>query len=337
MRVELLSFLGCAECGGDLIAEPADLGDEIDDGMLSCQECGASIRVMSGVPRAVRATPDQAQVARSFSFLWEEYERGSFERGTVYGRNEEDLWQMILDATGFEESALARLAVLDAGCGPASVARQLALHGARAVVALDASSSIDAVKSQMSTLCNLHPIQADLFAAPLRSAFDLVWSMGVIHHTNDAASAFHALTRYVRPGGTLFVWVYSRNWRPFHWANLIQWLPSLFARIGLRRLSDPAIVRLAAVLSYPTVSLHWAYRAVRRFSFFRPRTTNARDSVKPISRSTFHLIWNDILIAPYTSWHSEREVVGWFREAGYTDIVVSPMRPVGVRGRAPIS
>jgi SAM-dependent methyltransferase len=337
MHPELLNFLACTECGGNLVADATDADSEIHEGALYCERCGATIVVTSGIPRAVCAMPDQAQVANSFSFQWDAYNRGSFERETVYGRNEADLWQMILDATGIDESVLQELVVLDAGCGPASVSRQIARHGARAVVALDVSDSIDAVNDQTPTLANVHPIQADLFAAPLRAAFDLVWSMGVIHHTNDAVRAFHALTRYVRPGGTLFVWVYPRNPRPFHWANLIQWLSAFLARLGLRRLSDPAIFRLAGALSYPTAALHMAYRAVRGCPVFRPRTDNARDGVKPVSRRTFHLIWNDALLAPFTSWHSEREVIGWFQAAGYTDVVTSSIRPLGVRGRAPIS
>jgi len=337
MHSELLDFLACTECGGDLVADPADADSEIHEGALCCEGCGAIILVRSGIPRALCTMPNQAQVAKSFSFQWEAYNSGSFERETVYGRNEADLWQMILDATGINESALQELAVLDAGCGPASVARQMARHGARAVVAMDVSDSINAVSEQTSTLANVHPIQADLFAAPLRAAFDLVWSMGVIHHTNDAARAFRALTRYVRPGGTLFVWVYPRSLRPFHWANLLQWLPALLTRLGLRRLSDQTIFRLAGLLSYPTASLHAAYRALRGLPVLRPRTANARDGVKPLSRRTFHLIWNDALLAPYTSWHSEREVIGWFQTAGYTDIVTSPIRPLGVRGRAPTS
>jgi SAM-dependent methyltransferase len=336
MHSELLDLLACTHCGGALSADQQSAGSEIHEGALRCGRCGASIPIKAGIPRAVRAVPHQARVASSFSFQWKAYNRGSFERTTVYGRTEADQWQMILEATGIDESAMQELVVLDAGCGPANVSRQIARHGARAVVALDVSDSIDALGEHDETPANVHPIQADLFSAPLRASFDLVWSMGVIHHTNDARGAFRALTRYVRPGGTLFVWVYPRDPRPFHWANLIQWLSALLTRIGVRRLSDSAVFVLAGALSYPTATLHRAYRAIRRIPALRPRTDNACDGVKPMSRRTFHLIWNDALLAPYTSCHREREVIGWFRAAGFTDVVTSSIRPLGVRGRAPI-
>jgi SAM-dependent methyltransferase len=336
MHAEMLEFLACAECGGRLVTDSPVIGEGLEEGALRCERCHTTVKVIAGIPRAVSSSPTQERVARSFSSQWEAYNRGAFERDTVYGRDQAEMWKMIVNATGIDESRLKELAVLDAGCGPAGVSRELAGHGARAVVALDASDSIDALGEQAVSLENVHPIQADLFAAPLGPRFDLVWSMGVIHHTSDAARAFRALTRYVRPGGTLFVWVYPRSLRPFHWANLVQWLPALLGRLGLRRLSDATILRLAGVLSYPTVGLHRAYRALRGISAMRPRTANAHDAVKPVSRRAFHLIWNDLLLAPYTSWHTEREVIDWFRAAGYTDVVIAPVRPLGVRGRAPI-
>ncbi|HWY90990.1 MAG TPA: methyltransferase domain-containing protein [Solirubrobacteraceae bacterium] len=336
MRSELLDVLVCAQCGGDLAAEGVNVAGELHDGTLRCDGCGAVLPVTSGVPRAVGGDSAQAKVARAFSLQWDAYDRGEFERRTVYGRSDANLWEFFLSGTGISESALVDLAVLDAGCGPASISRPIAQHGARTVVALDISDAVDAVAADARNLTNLHAIQADLMAAPLRAAFDLVWSAGVIHHTNDAAEAFRSLTRYVRPGGLLFVWVYPRDLRPFHWSNTTQWIQAILARVGLRRLSDSTILRLADILSYPTVGLHMLYRAARSLPGLRPRTLNARESVTPITRRAFHLIWNDALVPPFTSWHREREVVGWFREAGFTDIVIAPTRRLGVRGRAPV-
>jgi SAM-dependent methyltransferase/uncharacterized protein YbaR (Trm112 family) len=335
MRPELLSLLVCAKCGGELAIEGVEEGGELHEGVLRCGECGAVLPVASGIPRAVCGNPTQAKVGKAFSSQWEAYSRGAFERGTVYGRSDASLWSLFLDATGISEQALAGLVVLDAGCGPARISRQIAQRGAGTVVALDVSDAVDAVLTEMRDLRNLHAIQADLLAAPLRAAFDLVWSVGVIHHTNDAAEAFRALTRYVRPGGLLFVWVYPRNLLPFHWSNATQWVQAALSRLGLRRLPDSTIFRLANILSYPTVGLHRSYRAARRLPGLHPHTPFARESVRPLTRRTFHLIWNDALVPPHTSWHSEREVIGWFRAAGFTDIVTTPTRPLGVRGRAP--
>jgi SAM-dependent methyltransferase/uncharacterized protein YbaR (Trm112 family) len=334
MRPDLLSLMACARCGGRLTAEGADTDGEIQEGVLRCGDCGAVLPVRSGIPRAAGANSDRASTA-AFSSQWRAYGEGEFERGMIYGRSEASLWQFFLDATGISDSMLEGCVVLDAGCGPASISRQAAQRGARAVVALDLSDAVDVVHAETHSIGNLHTLQADLSAAPLRAAFDLVWSAGVIHHTEDAAAAFHSLSRYVRPGGLLFVYVYPRGLRPFHWANTTQWTQALLAGAGLRRLPTSVISHIANLLSYPTVGVHRCYRAVRRLPGLRPRTANARDSVVPLTRQAFALIWHDALVPPRTSWHSEREVVGWFRAAGFTDVVVAPVRPLGVRGRAP--
>jgi SAM-dependent methyltransferase len=244
---------------------------------------------------------------------------------------------MFLEETDIGEQGVADLLVLDAGCGPARLTRQIAQHGARTVVGLDLSETVNGVFAETRDLTNLEVIQADLTTAPLRAAFDLVWSAGVIHHTADAAAAFRGLTRYVRPGGMLYVWVYPSNLlRPFRLSNAIQATQAALGRLGLRRLPESTIFRLAGALSYATVGLYWLYRAVRRLPGVRPHTPASRESVKPIARRTFHNAWYDALVPPYTSWHSEREVIGWFRVAGFTDITTTPGRPLGVHGRAPL-
>jgi SAM-dependent methyltransferase/uncharacterized protein YbaR (Trm112 family) len=337
MRSEVLSLLACATCGDELVVEGSEGGDEIREGVLRCGGCGTVLPVVSGIPRPAGTDPAQARVADAFSSQWNAYRRGAFEQGTVYGRTEAGLWEFIREATGLGDPELAGLVVLDAGCGPGSFSRQIAQHGADTVIALDISDAVDVISAETHDLTNLDVIQADVFAAPLRPAFDLVWSTGVIHHTSDAFGAFRALTKYVRPGGLLYVWVYPRDLRPFHWGNVTQWAQACLSRLGLRRLSDSAIYRLAGCLSYPSVGLHRLYRAARRLPGLRPTTTNARDSVIPRTRRVFHLIWNDALAPPHNSWHSEGEVVDWFRAAGFSEIVTAPNRPLGVRGRAPVN
>jgi SAM-dependent methyltransferase/uncharacterized protein YbaR (Trm112 family) len=337
MRRELLDLLMCPTCGGALAAEGAEAGGEIHEGTLRCDSCGAVFPVVAGVTRAVCNGADQAGVAKAFSSQWEAYRRGAFDRGAVYyGRTDASLWDLFLQETGISEQALAGLVVLDAGCGPARLSRQIAQHGARTVVALDVSDTVDGVFAETRDLANLEVLQSNLMTAPLRAAFDVVWSAGVIHHTTDTAQAFRALTRYVRPGGLLYVWVYPSNLlRPFRLSNTVQLTQAALGRLGLRRLPHATTFRLAEALSYPTVWLHLLYRAARRLPGLRPRTPAAQESVKPVARRTFHNAWYDALVPPYTSWHSEREVTDWFRSAGFTEIVTTPGRPLGVRGRAP--
>jgi SAM-dependent methyltransferase len=41
--------------------------------------------------------------------------------------------------------------------------------------------------------------------------FDLAMSIGVIHHLEDPMKALQLMTRSLKPGGTILIWVYSRE------------------------------------------------------------------------------------------------------------------------------
>lgn len=103
---------------------------------------------------------------------------------------------------------------LDAGCGTGVCS--LALAGqAEKVTAVDASVGSLATARNLARSHKVENIrfqQANLLALPFAdSAFDLVWSWGVIHHTIDPRQAFSELARVLAPGGHLILAVYLRT------------------------------------------------------------------------------------------------------------------------------
>ena len=57
-------------------------------------------------------------------------------------------------------------------------------------------------------------MQGDLLRPPFRTAadgggFDLIYSIGVLHHLPDPQAGFREPLRYLRPGGTIAVWLYG--------------------------------------------------------------------------------------------------------------------------------
>ena len=104
--------------------------------------------------------------------------------------------------------------VLDAGCGTGRHAYLAARFGAREVVAVDLSGAVDAARVNLEALDNVHVVQGDLLRLPLRPAdrgggFDLIYSIGVLHHLPDPHAGFRSLLPYLRPGGTIAVWLYG--------------------------------------------------------------------------------------------------------------------------------
>ena len=163
----------------------------------------------------------------------------------------------------------------------------------------------------------VHPIVASLFRLPFaRRAFAHVHSQGVIHHTYSTKAAFDAISAFVRPGGSLFVWVYAvedslvvRGLR----GKLIRayWLIS--HHVGRPVLSRaPAMVRNSAMLALATVMYPIVKLRDRRSDEWRFRNTlhGLRDAFTP----------------RFAHQHGFNEVLTWFEDAGFTTRLQSPSR-----------
>src|SRR4029077_13534357 len=85
------------------------------------------------------------------------------------------------------------------------------------VVGMDMSRAVEAAAENLVAYPHAHVVRGDALAPPLsRGSFDLVFSIGVLHHTPSTARAVASVARLVKPGGTLAVWLYSRRLRVSH-------------------------------------------------------------------------------------------------------------------------
>jgi SAM-dependent methyltransferase/uncharacterized protein YbaR (Trm112 family) len=100
---------------------------------------------------------------------------------------------------------------LDAGCGTGRHVYYAAKYGAE-MVAIDLSDAAEVAYQNTRSLKNVHVAQADIFDLPFkRNYFDFVESIGVIHILPDPKAAFDGLVELLRPGGEIFIYVYSSN------------------------------------------------------------------------------------------------------------------------------
>lgn len=92
--------------------------------------------------------------------------------------------------------------------------------------------AVEAAYANTGTRPNVDVIQADVFNLPFRDdVFDVIFSIGVLHHTRDTRQAFLALPKHVRPGGTVSVWLYYYTDRLYNratdfWRGLVNRLPN---------------------------------------------------------------------------------------------------------------
>jgi SAM-dependent methyltransferase len=169
--------------------------------------------------------------------------------------------------------------VVEIGCGTGQMSLYLA-HAHRVVIGADltrASLRLGVKAARRFELDQVHFIETDLYHPGLReSAFDVVYSSGVLHHTPDPSAAFARIARLARPGGMIVLGVYNA-----------------FARIPLR-----------------------ARRIIARLSGYRfiPRDPVLRDRESEPARRTAWL--RDQYQHPEEHRHTLAEVQTWFRENG---------------------
>ena len=331
MRAELLDLLACPACAADLRLE-VDVaeGDEAMEGHLECTRCDARYPLVRGVPRMNTSMEGLENVARTFGYEWKAHHRGEMEEETVFGRTVEEDWLYFLEGTGLTEPEVRGATVLDGGCGSGRLTRQIGAHGAGRVVGVDVNEAVDEAFAASRDQDNVHIIQGNVFELPFSGgAFDVVWSNGVIHHTPDAARGHASLSRVVKPGGRLYVWVYAKRWNPFRFVK------DVLDALRVTRLPEPVLLRLSRVFAVLSLGLLAVYRAIRSLPGLRPTTVWGKRTVRPRERHELELTWFDALSPEHDSRHTEDEVIGWFRREGFEEISALEEPKVGVRGTAP--
>ena len=113
-------------------------------------------------------------------------------------------------------------------------------------MALDYSNAVDACYAYLKHHPNLHVVQGDIYALPFaKESFTFVYSLGVLQHTPDVASAFAALPPMLMRGGQICVDYYEKSFKR-------QLLPKYWLRPFTKQVSQPklfaALERLVPVM-----------------------------------------------------------------------------------------
>jgi SAM-dependent methyltransferase len=306
VKQELLSLLVCPRCHCRLNCrtDRAD-GAEIMEGALTCIGCSIIFPVLRGIPRFLpeHLTKGERATADAFGYEWTHYSQL-----TEADEREFLGWIAPLTPEGFADRV-----VLDAGCGKGRHIFLAARWGARAVVGVDLSNAVEAAFQNNRHLPHVHVVQADVNCLPFGKPFDLVYSIGVLHHLPVPGAGFRALTQHVKPGGRISAWVYGKE------GNL--WIEKLVDPIRKNVTSRLPRSWTRFLSFFPAVVLYGAlkvlYRPAARRRWFK-RLLPYSDYLCSISSYSFaENFWNvfDQLVAPTAFYHSREEFAGWFTTA----------------------
>ena len=325
---ELVRVLRCPACGGEVEVEPEGGGE---GGILACGGCDRRYPVRGETPRMLvggaRPQAEAAVVDRtaaSFAYEWERF--GALR--DEWARNFADYLRPHTLAS------LKGKSVLDVGCGSGRHSFHAAAAGAR-VVAVDVGDSIDVARRNLPP--SVLTVQADAEALPFEpGSFDLVMSIGVLHHLPDTERALRSIARYAKPGGHVHIYLYWVPERASHRRVLA--LVTALRRVTTRlphRALHALCVPLAALLAVAVVAPR---RALRR----RPRGRRlvAALPLKAYADYPFGVLLNDQFdrfSAPLERRFTAAEVRALMEVAGLEDVVVLANDGWVADGRRPTS
>jgi SAM-dependent methyltransferase/uncharacterized protein YbaR (Trm112 family) len=344
MRETLLSFLNCPVCKNKLrlqiiktAVKKFKTDDEVvvESGVLSCT-CDFLFPIVQNVPRMLvesfmehesflkqnvhgfigikqnllRKHGDLIQTAKkrnrhakeSFSFEWD----------LLKGNGEVNVWN--LDRAEYRTQLFNELDLpahfyenkiaIDVGCGHG---RSTILLGeqCKAVIGIDLGRSV--VKAFADNIsANCHFIQADLHFPPFaNNSFDIVYSSGVLHHTDNTEKAFTIISQLVKKGGVYCVWLY----KPFH--NHLHRMV-----IGWRKIT----VHLSLRVQF------WLY-LIFLVPVYKLSAWIRRRKPRPWREIMIELM--DSLSPRYRFEYEPDEVKSWFVKGGFTDIKTTTLSNIG--------
>lgn len=303
LPIDLMALLRCTACGSLLEQKEDD---------CYCSSCGKTFPSVRGVLRFV----DAHNYADSFGYQWQEFSRTQLlpDFAELNFRSK----------TGLRVEDLKGKLVLDVGCGMGRFAEVATRWGAR-VVGVDLSAAAEVAARNLADR-DFVAFQADVLALPFApETFDCIYSIGVLHHTPDCEKAFKNLPQYLKPGGTLAVWLYSGY---NHWYRFSDQYRKITHRVPIRKLHS--FLRVAVPC------LYWLDCGLRAVPVAGRPLAGILNHIFPVSRSRNPevrvLDTLDWYSPQYQSKHTYEQVFRWFESCGFEGLTVADVS-IGVKGR----
>jgi uncharacterized protein YbaR (Trm112 family)/SAM-dependent methyltransferase len=332
LKKHLLQYLVCPVCKEKLDCFPTNFAkEEIIDGKLICRECHYTYPILRGVPRMLRdsISVDKKETSEAFGWEWQQFH-------TLH--SVEDYKTQFLDwIYPIRSEFFTDKVILDGGCGMGRFALIASIFGAKDVIAIDISDAVESAYHNVHELTNVHVVQGDIYQLPLRCAprsqIDFAYSIGVLHHLPQPEAGFHSILKHIRPGGSIFGWVYGRennDWL-IHFVNpLREGLTSRFPRGMLYTLSY-----------FTTLGLHPFLKLIVRPVNQMPALSGLKKLIlynEYLSwlsqygfRHTHHVIF-DHLVAPTAYYIHRAEFAAWFERAHLSEVFISARNNNSWRG-----
>jgi SAM-dependent methyltransferase len=246
--------------------------------------------VTSQNPTLARGSPDR------FGYEWAEYAEINSEHEVQFRR-----WTPFFQPEDWKGKT-----VLDVGCGMGRNSYWPLTYGAASVTAIDVDDrTLASARSTLARFDNAEVRKASAYAIGTRAHYDIVFSIGVIHHLEDPDRALAQMRKAAKPGGQVLIWVYgleNNEWIVRYFDPLRK---ALFAKLPV------GVVHHLSI--YPSAALWAVLRlGLSRIEYFR--------LIRTFGYRHLRAIVFDQMLPKIARYWSRQEVETLMRNAGLQDV-----------------
>ncbi|MCX7641840.1 MAG: methyltransferase domain-containing protein [Elusimicrobiales bacterium] len=319
MRIYALKWLVCPSCEGDFCIKTNEVREEhIISGLLSCNKCGEIYEIKNGIPIMLDKSITNEinkETSNRFGYQWQKF-------SNIESFYEEQFlrWIYPLKKNDFKDKI-----ILDAGCGKGRHLFFVSNWGCKIIFGIDFSYSSSLVAfNNTKEFSNVCVICADLNKLPFRkNTFDIVYSVGVIHHTFSPQLSIASLAKYVKIQGILSVWVYAFETNKW----IIKFVDPI--RISITSKLNPILVKIIAFFASIVLFLilKLIYLPFSKISILKPFSKHLfyNEYFSFMSNLPFSEVWCivfDHLIPPISHYIKSKDMHQWFLATSF-DVVSS--------------
>lgn len=168
--------------------------------------------IIRGIPR-FNLKERSEKYTKSFGYQWNKWPYVQFEGENVNKPMEghtSQMFQRITEISGKGVNLVDQY-ICDIGCGSGRFIDVIS-KSANFLIGIDSSESVEAAGQKFITNARILICQADVLNLPLKgSVIDQVYSIGVLHHTEDPKKGVKEISRILKPNGSAAISVYGKG------------------------------------------------------------------------------------------------------------------------------